>query len=345
MKASVAFIILLVCTLAVEAQQTLPIIDMHLHARKADYMGPNPPPMCAPFAMMPRLDPSKPGEEGFTFQKMPPCEQPIFPATSDKQVLDETIAVMKKRNIIGMISGEPELMVTWKAAAPERVIVGLDLRVGVSGAQSHVAARTPADVRALYARGAFQVLGEVMAQYEGIPADDPRLEPYWALAEELEIPVGIHLGAGGPADPYFGSPGYRARNSSALRMEDVLVRHPKLRVYLMHAGYPFLEDLRAVLFTHPQLYVDISMIVYGEPRAAFYRYLQGIVEAGYGDRVMFGSDQMIWPGAIEPSIKAIEDAPFLTEEQKRDILYNNAARFLRLSEEEIARHHAMGGGE
>ena len=117
------------------------------------------------------------------------------------------------------------------------------------------------------------------------------------------------------------------------------MRHPKLRVYLMHAGYPLLDDLRALLFSHPQVYVDISMIVYAEPRPAFYRYLQGIVEAGYGDRVMFGSDQMIWPGAIEPSIKAIEDAPFLSEAQKRDILYNNAARFLRLSDAEIAKHH------
>ena len=53
--------------------------------------------------------------------------------------------------------------------------------------------------------------------------------------------------------------------------------------------------LRALLFSHPQVYVDISMIVYAEPRPAFYRYLQGIVEAGYGDRVMFGSDLMIWP--------------------------------------------------
>ena len=39
---------------------------------------------------------------------------------------------------------------------------------------------------------------------------------------------------------------------------------------------------------------------------------QEIVEAGYGDRVMFGSDQMIWPGVIEPSIAAIKGAPFLT---------------------------------
>ena len=44
---------------------------------------------------------------------------------------------------------------------------------------------------------------------------------------------------------------------------------------------------------------------------------------------------------IERSIAIIEEAPFLSDEQKRDILYNNAARFLRLSEEEIARHHGM----
>jgi predicted TIM-barrel fold metal-dependent hydrolase len=56
---------------------------------------------------------------------------------------------------------------------------------------------------------------------------------------------------------------------------------------------------------------------------------------------MFGSDQMVWPEVIERSIAVIEEASFLSEEQKRDIFYNNAARFLRLSEEEIAKHHGM----
>jgi hypothetical protein len=63
------------------------------------------------------------------------------------------------------------------------------------------------------------------------------------------------------------------------------------------------------------------------------------VDAGFGGRVMFGSDQMVWPGVIERAVAVIQDAPFLDAKQKRDILYNNAARFLRLTDQEIARHH------
>ena len=339
MKVAVSF--LLIAATVAGAQEREPIIDMHLHIRTANYAGPNPPPMCAPFLMMPRWDPSLPEESQLTFNVMPPCANPILPGKTDDDVMNQTIAVMKRRNIIGMISGEPERMTKWRGIAGDRIIPGLDLRITRGDASSHVTVRSPANVRELYKQGAFKVLGEVMAQYEGVPANDPRLGPYWALAEELDIPVGIHMGPGGPADSYFGAPGYRAKNSDPLLLEDVLVKHPKLRVYIMHAGYPMLENLRALLFSHPQVYVDISSIVYTEPRPAFYRYLQGIVEAGYGDRILFGSDQMIWPGVIEPSIQSIEEASFLTNAQKRDILYNNAARFLRLSKEEIARHHRM----
>jgi len=181
------------------------------------------------------------------------------------------------------------------------------------------------------------VFGEWGTQYERIEPNDPRLELYWALAERLDIPVQIHVGTGPFGVIYMGSDGYRARMHSALTMEEVLVRHPKLRVYLAHAGYPMIDDLLAVLYAHPQVYVDTGVIVFTQPRAAFYRYLQKIVEAGFGNRVMFGSDQMVWPGVLERSVKVIEDAPFLTAKQKRDILYNNAARFLRLTPEEIAR--------
>jgi predicted TIM-barrel fold metal-dependent hydrolase len=300
-----------------------PIIDMHLHARKGDYSGAELPKLCVP-----------PDANA-------PCPHPLVAVTSATQFMRDTLAVMTKRNIIGMVSGEPDTMAAWKAAAPDRIIVGSDLRILQGTADGRLKTRTPEELRALHAAGLLDVIGEVMAQYEGIAPSDARLEPYWALAESLDIPVGIHMGPGGPGDPYNGSPNYRARNSSALGLEETLVHHPRLRVYIMHAGYPFIADLRAVLFTHPQVYVDISAIVSGEPRAAFYRYLQELVEAGFGDRVMFGSDPGLWPSVIEASIEAIEQAPFLTPAQQRAILYDNAARFLRLSEQTIARHRAM----
>ena len=323
---------------AAEASPRLPIIDMHLHARRANYTGENPPPMCAPFLVMPRSDPARGVPEGMAFARMP-CESSIPAGTTDEEVMRGTIATMERYNIFGMVSGEPQLMAVWRRAAPQRIIPGLDFRLPGTPGVRHVAARSPAELRALYKSGSFQVLAEIMAQYEGVAPNDPRLEPYWALAEELDIPVGIHLGPGGPAEPY-GPGGYRASLGNPLLLEDVLVGHPRLRLYVMHAGYPMADELRALMFSHPQVYVDIASIVYTEPRASFYAFLSEIVEAGYGDRIMFGSDQMIWPGTIEAAIRAIEEAPVLSAAQKRDIFYNNAARFLRLTPEQIAQHHA-----
>jgi len=61
-------------------------------------------------------------------------------------------------------------------------------------------------------------------------------------------------------------------------------------------------------------------------------YIQRIVEAGFEDRVMFGTDQMNWPKLMAASISVIQNAEYLTSQQKRDILYNNAAGFLRLDQ-------------
>ena len=60
------------------------------------------------------------------------------------------------------------------------------------------------------------------------------------------------------------------------------------------------------------------------------RYIERLVDAGFEDRVMFGTDQLLWPKLMAYSISLIQNADYLTPQQKRDILYNNAARFLRL---------------
>jgi predicted TIM-barrel fold metal-dependent hydrolase len=253
---------------------------------------------------------------------------------TDEEVMSRTLAIMERRNIIGVLSGPPERMAAWRASGSKRFIPGLLFQIGE-------AAPSPDSLRRMHDRGDLAVLGEVANQYAGIAPDDSRMEPYWALAEELDIPVGIHLGPGPPGVAYLGAAGYRARLHSALTMEPVLLRHPRLRVYLMHAGFPMLDDLLALLYAHPQVYVDVGVIVYTQPREAFYRYLGAILEAGFGNRVMFGSDQMVWPEVLERAIAVIQDAPFLSAAQKRALLYDNAARFLRLSEQEMARHRGM----
>jgi uncharacterized protein len=333
MRRSIAVAVITLAGAAVGGgQPALPIIDVHLHALTADAQGPPPLAMCTPIPAFPAWDPAKPYQLTVLDPKKADCADPVLSPMTDDEVMTGTIAAVERRNVFGVLSGTPERVDIWRRAAPGRFLPGVQFQLGDN-------APTVATLRTLHAQGRLAVLAEITNQYAGIPPDDPRMEPYWAMAEELDIPVGIHMGPGPPGVGYLGATGYRARLDSALTLEEVLVTHPKLRVYIMHAGYPMLDDLLAVLYAHPQVHVDTGVIVFTQPRPAFYRYLQRIVEAGFENRVMFGSDQMVWPGVIERAIDTIESAPFLSESQKRDILYNNAARFLRLSEAEIARHH------
>lgn len=327
---------LVVCLLSVAAtgQERLPVIDVHMHALPADHQGPPPVAMCTPFTGT-VWDPAIPyGEAFMRMLKDPPCDDPVWSPATDAELQSETIAVMKRQNVFGVLSGTKELVAQWMESAPGRFYPGL-------GFQIESNAPSPEALERLHLEGRLEVLAEISNQYLGIAPDDARMEPYWELAEKLDIPVGIHIGNGPPGVVYLGAEGYRARLHSALTLEEVLVRHRRLRVYIMHAGYPMLEDLLTVLYAHPQVYVGVGVIVYTQPRPAFYGFLERIFEAGYGQRVLFGSDHMVWPEIIERSIRVIEEAPFLGEEQKRDILYNNAARFLRLSDAEIARHHEI----
>jgi predicted TIM-barrel fold metal-dependent hydrolase len=93
---------------------------------------------------------------------------------------------------------------------------------------------------------------------------------------------------------------------------------------------------------YPQVYAGVGVLGHApEHRTTetLERFLERARAFGYLDRVVFGSDQMIWPEAIGVSVEAVQSIDFLTVEEKKAIFYDNAARFLGLSEEEIARHH------
>ena len=183
--------------------------------------------------------------------------------------------------------------------------------------------------------GRIKAFGEMLPQFLGIAPADFRMEPYWSLAEEFDIPAAIHMGPGPPGAAYESSPApiknpeFRMAFGDPILLEEVLLRHKRLRLIVMHAGWPRLESMVALLYAHPHVYVDTGGLQSDRivPRAAYYRYLQALVESGFGERIMFGSD---FPDQIEMGIDAITAADFLSAQQKADILCNNAARFLRL---------------
>jgi predicted TIM-barrel fold metal-dependent hydrolase len=282
------------------AQERPPIIDMHMHAHHVPLVLPEGAP-----------GPCRPS----------PC-QPQGRATANAaESFRQTLAAMDRYNIVmGFLSGSDlDLVQRWDSQAPGRFIASP--WVMVAGKPD------PDSLRQDYAAGRFKGMGEIAGQLVGLAPNDPALAPYFALAAEFDVPVSIHTAGIGPQVP-----GFRSAAGSPLLLEAVLVRHPNLRVFVENAGFPYLDEMIAMMYQYPNLYGDLSTMTWVVPRTAFHAYLKALMQAGLGKRLMFGSDQMRWPEMIGKAIEAIEAADFLTAEEKRDIFYNNAARFLRLGQ-------------
>lgn len=311
-----------------------PIIDMHMHAMSVAEFGNEPPKGCiaAEGVEMHGVDPGK----AFDFTAQATCKRMVVAPSSDAALITNTLQMMDRYNIVSsVLEGDPPIIDKWRAAAPLRFILGRSFFIDGSRPPAKHAANLEAAVK----RGDIQIFAEVAAQYRGLSPDDPSLEPFYAMAERLDVPVGIHMGYGAPGGPYWIYPKFRAALNNPLLLEDLLVRHPKMRVYVMHAGMPMMDEMIMLMNAHPQVFVDIAADNWGVPRKEFHYLLKRLVHAGYGKRIMFGSDQMVWPDTIPVAIASITEADFLTAEQKRDILYNNAARFLRLTKTQIDAHH------
>jgi hypothetical protein len=237
----------------------------------------------------------------------------------------ETFAKYEEHNVVKAMVSQGDL---WFDYAPDKIIIGNSHRYSID------------ELRERFNRGKLKVIGELAPNYEGILPTDESLIEYFDLAVELDIPIGYHLFPGGPpGGAYFAYPKTRAFQAKPLQFEEILINRPNLKIYIMHAAWPYLEDMKALMYAHPQVYVGLGVISWVLPRKEFQSYLKGLVDAGFGKRIMFGTDQMMWVDTISDSIEAVNSADFLTVDQKADIFYNNAARFLELPESEIKKHN------
>jgi len=182
--------------------------------------------------------------------------------------------------------------------------------------------------------GKIKVFGEVMAVYKGRTLADPVYQPYLAICEKYGVPVAYHSGGSFPDAQNLGWPKYRIALGDPFLIEDVLVKYPKLKLYLMHAGENFYENTLRMMDGYPNLYADLGVALWLHPLTKDYgtKFLKSAKEYGFLDRVLFGSDQMVWPEAITSSIIFLKAMDFLTEAEKEMILYKNAKKFLGIKD-------------
>lgn len=116
---------------------------------------------------------------------------------------------------------------------------------------------------------------------------DPRVYPFYALAAELNVPLIIHMG---------GTPVRHAALGFAkpIDVDQILFEFPTLRINMPHLGWPWEDELLAIMVRSPNLYTDISFI--GE--MGLQRVAHKLITArnfGVISRVMFGTDPLCRP--------------------------------------------------
>ncbi|MHB1169890.1 MAG: amidohydrolase family protein [Longimicrobiales bacterium] len=250
-------------------------------------------------------------------------------ARTPEELLAATLRECRTYNVVhAVLNGWPGTLDAWVQADPERFLAAPMILNDNTEPTIDVEA-----LRDQIRRGQAAVLGEVLAQYAGMSPADPVLDPYWRLAEEMDVPVMVHMGTSFPGTAYSGYPAFRLSLGNPMLLEDVLVRYPRLRIWVAHGGLPWSREIFALMQQYPQLHMDVSTISWVggmAGRGAFHEFLQAAIAQGFGKRILFGSDQMGWPDAIGLAIEGVDSAEFLTPEQKHDIFYGNAVRFLRL---------------
>ena len=248
------------------------------------------------------------------------CSEPLRPALDGDDLMERTLRYLEEYNMYAIAMTQDYSQLEQWIRHSKRILPAI--QTGVNDFETN-------RVQELVESGKVVAIGELMTQYEGISPDSEQIEKVWDLAVKQDIPVGIHMSAPGAQ-----LPDYVARYGNPLLLEPVLRKYPDLRIYLMHAGWPFLEETVSILRQYPNVYVDISFIDWQMPRQLFHDYLEQLVAYGFQKRIMFGSDQT-WPDAIRIAVENVEAAEFLSAQQKEDIFLQNALRFFRIDQRQL----------
>jgi hypothetical protein len=165
----------------------------------------------------------------------------------------------------------------------------------------------------------FVALG-VSALVDGIPASDRRYYPLYAKAAELDIPVRIYSSMNYATDrPYdLGHPRH---------LDQVAIDFPELTLIGGLGGWPWVNEMVALVRRHPKLHLDTSAhrAKYLGQRGSGWEMLMQFGNTLIQDKVLVGLSAGLVSQPHETLIQEYMDLP-LKDSVKEKWLYKNAAR-------------------
>jgi predicted TIM-barrel fold metal-dependent hydrolase len=149
----------------------------------------------------------------------------------------------------------------------------------------------------------------------GFPFSHRLYYPLFARCVELDVPVVTQVGHTGsllPSEP--GRPIY---------LDDVALDFPDLVIVGGHIGWPWTEEMLALAWKHPNVYVDASAHLPSRYPAAYVDFIKG---AG-ADKAIFGTDYPML--RMDRTVRAVMELG-LPDEALDKFLYRNAAKVYKL---------------
>ena len=190
--------------------------------------------------------------------------------------------------IRGQWLGSNELSADIQRSAPARII--------------SFAAAEPLDAQDVFNRARLKEVEKSIAEkglkgllltppYGHYYSNDKRVYPFYEKAVELDIPIYFHHSHN------FGSPkNCPLKYVRIWLLDDLTIDFPELRFNVEHMGYPWTEELLAMMARSPNVYTDIAMFIdpyvrFGVGRPLLLARNLGMArEYGVLDRVFYGSD-------------------------------------------------------
>ncbi len=151
-----------------------------------------------------------------------------------------------------------------------------------------------------------------------IPASEARFYPIYTKCAELDIPVFITM-----APPPQVS-GALMEYCNPCQIDTVARDFPELTLIMSHGGYPFVNEAVYACLRNANVYMDFSEYERAPMKDVFVDAMSGIIQ----DKVVFASAHPFIE--IEDALDAYANFD-LTDEVRKKVMYENAARILKLN--------------